>query len=145
MVQLKHQLVVFSPATSDCLTVNLLLLLPYCFKLPLGLCLIRFSHFNHDTWNLNVHLVNKPWNLKIGHPATYLCLLTAAHQLFAFHPLPSAPPCLASLLYLSTISSLFLHSTSSALNFSSVPFLFFSASSSPSRLLWYNVSRSHSS
>ena len=137
MVQLKHQLVVFSPATSDCLTVNLLLLLPYCFKLPLGLCLIRFSHFNHDTWNLNVHLVNKPWNLKIGHPATYLCFLTAAHQLFAFHPLPSAPPCLASLLNISQRSRLFsfilpLHA---ALNFSSVPFPFFSASSSPSRLL----------
>ena len=107
MVQQKHPLVELFLIVC----VNLLLLLPYCFKLPLCLCLIRFGRFNHETYILQLlHLINQPWNLKIEQPATYLCPLTVAHPLFAFHPLPPAPSCLASLLYLSTILSLFLAS-----------------------------------
>ena len=69
MVQQKHQLVVLSPAI---VCVNLLLLLPYCFKLSLCLnCLIHLF-WPFQSWHMQLlHLKNKPWSLKIGQPGLF--------------------------------------------------------------------------
>ena len=69
MVQKKHQLVVLSPAI---VCVNLLLLLPYCFKLSLCLnCLIHLF-WPFQSWHMQLlHLKNKPWSLKIGQPGLF--------------------------------------------------------------------------
>jgi len=135
MVQQKHS------AGSANFSSNfwLLVLTSFCFSLTASSFLLAFAWFDLAI-SIMTHTTFapcEPWNLKTGQPATYLHLLKAAHQSFAFHPLPPAPSCLTSLLYLSTISSLFLHPTSSAFNFSPASFLFFSASFSPSCLLWY--------
>ena len=92
MVQQKHQLVVLSPAI---VCVNLLLLLPYCFKLSLCLnCLIHLF-WPFQSWHMQLlHLKNKPWSLKIGQPGLFYFNLPLQLSISLPPPFSSSQPLL---------------------------------------------------